>query len=84
MRRMAPRTALMVPGVQRHRRLVEVSDRSWYERKAWRFTFENLKQLSQDWRYEGRMPIADDIGRAFRWCDDVAAAVGEISPLGRT
>lgn len=46
--------------------------------------YENLKQLSESWRYKAMAPSADEVGRAFRWLDDVAAAVGEASPLGRT
>jgi hypothetical protein len=42
--------------------------------------WRSLKQLSEDWRYQGTNPNAVEVAKAERWASDMAAAMGESWP----
>lgn len=44
--------------------------------------WRKLKQLSEDWRYGGMEPTAEECDLALRWAADMAAAMGEDWPAG--
>lgn len=42
--------------------------------------YKNLQTLSEEWRYDGRAPRDDQMKTAWRWAENIAAALGEPWP----
>ena len=38
--------------------------------------YKNLKTLSERWRYDGKLPTAEEITSAWHWAENVAVALG--------
>ena len=42
--------------------------------------YKDLKTLSERWRYDARYPVPDEVARAWRWAENLAAALKERWP----